>query len=70
MADYRVELFMSDTTTNINATLALALNHNVTAETLTLAAEKRAQAELIAFNDAFDHPTTETTSEDIVLEAR
>jgi hypothetical protein len=70
LANYRVELFMSDKTVNINTTLALALNYNVAAETLTLAAEKRIQAELIAFDDAFDHSTTETISGDIVSEAR
>jgi hypothetical protein len=61
LAKYRVELFMSDTITNINATLALIPNCNVAAKALELAAQKRIEAELLAFNNAFDHPTTGTT---------
>jgi hypothetical protein len=61
LAKYRVELFMSDTITNINATLGLIPNFNVAAKALELAAQKRIEAELLAFDNAFDHPTTGTT---------
>ena len=52
---------MSDTITNINATLALIPNCNVDAEAIELAAQKRIEAELLTFDNAFDHPTTGTT---------
>jgi hypothetical protein len=60
LAEYRVELFMSNRTTTINATLALQPNHDITAESLELAAEKRMEAELLAFDNAFDQATTGT----------
>lgn len=52
---------MLDAKTPINATLALQANHNATADAIKLAAERRMQAELLAFDDAFDYPTGETT---------
>jgi hypothetical protein len=52
---------MLDAKTPINATLALQANRNAAADAMKLAAERRMQAELLAFNDAFDHPTTRTT---------
>jgi hypothetical protein len=61
LAKYRVDRFMSDKTININATLALAPNHNAAAETLKLAAERRMQAELLTFGNGFGHPKTGTT---------
>jgi hypothetical protein len=60
LAEYRVELFMSDKTTTINATLALHPNHDITAEALELAAERRMEAELLVFDNAFDQATTRT----------
>lgn len=52
---------MLDTKDPINATLALRPNHNVAAEALELAAEKRMEAELLVFDDTFNQPTTGTT---------
>jgi hypothetical protein len=61
LAEYRVEIFMLDTKDPINATLALRPNHNVAAEALELAAEKRMEAELLVFDDTFNQSTTRTT---------
>jgi phage major head subunit gpT-like protein len=49
---------MSDKRTPINANLALQPNNNITAEALELAAKKRMEAELLAFDNAFDQRTT------------
>jgi hypothetical protein len=49
---------MLNKTTNINATLAIQPNRNVNAEAIKLAAEKRIEAELLAFNGAFYKSTT------------
>jgi hypothetical protein len=61
LAKYQVERFMSDKMTNINATLALKPNRDGAIEALELAAEKRIEAELLAFDNAFDYSTTGTT---------
>jgi hypothetical protein len=49
---------MLNKTANINATLAIQPNRNVNAEAIILAAEKRMEAELLAFDDAFNKSTT------------
>jgi hypothetical protein len=61
LAEYRIEVFMSDVKTPANATLVLKSNRNVTASAIKLAAEKRIAAELLAFDNAFDQSTTRTT---------
>ena len=61
LAEYRIEVFMSDVKIPTNATLVLKPNHNVTASAIKLAAEKRIAAELLAFDNAFDQSTIRTT---------
>jgi hypothetical protein len=55
---------MSDKITNISATLALQANGNASAEVLELAAEERMQAELLAFDNAFDQSIAGNTREE------
>ena len=48
---------MSDKRTPINAHLALQPNNNITTDGLELAAKMRMEAELLAFDNAFDQRT-------------